>query len=345
MPLTSTSAARARTIAWTAAHTVARTAPPSSPSFAERVRKETGTALSALTIDTLQVNIGLRCNLACHHCHVESSPKRREEMSRSTMNDVLAAAKRAGATTIDVTGGAPELHPHFRSFVRAATEAGLHVLVRSNLTVLRLPGHEDLPRFFAALGLHVVASLPCYLEETVQRQRGRHVYQESIQALQHLNELGYGTDRRLQLDLIFNPGGPSLPPDQADLEKTYRSELERRHGVHFDRLFTIANMPIGRFRRDLEQAGRAASYDRLLESSFNPSTVSGLMCRHQAHVGWDGTLYDCDFNFALGLPARAGAGHVRDFDPTDFLARRIRTRTHCFGCTAGSGSSCKGALT
>lgn len=313
-------------------------------SFAARVRAATNAPLGGLTVDTFQVNIGLRCNLACHHCHVESSPARREEMSEETMDLVLAAARRAGARTLDVTGGAPELHPHFRAFVTAAVAQGLHVIVRSNLTVLLLPDHEDLPELFAQLGVHVVASLPCYLEENVEKQRGRHVYNESITALQRLNALGYGTDERLELDLIYNPGGASLPPAQDALEEAYRRELEQRFGIRFHRLYAIANMPIGRFRRDLEKAGRFVTYDALLRASFNAATLESLMCRHQAHVGWDGTLYDCDFNFALGLPARAPMGHIRDFEPTAFLERGIGTGPHCFGCTAGSGSSCKGSL-
>ncbi len=312
--------------------------------FDDRVRAETGASLGGLTLDTFQVNIGLRCNLACHHCHVESSPARREEMSRETMALVLEAAQRSGAGTLDVTGGAPELHPHFRWFVRAATTQGLHVIVRSNLTVLTLPGMEDVPEVFAELGLHVVASLPCYLEENVEKQRGLHVYHESIAVLQGLNALGYGTDERLQLDLIYNPGGAHLPPDQRDLEVAYRRELAERFGIRFHRLYAIANMPIGRFRRDLEKAGRFETYDHLLRDAFNATTLEGLMCRHQAHVGWDGSLYDCDFNFALNLKAQASAGHIRDFDPATFLVRRIGTGPHCFGCTAGSGSSCKGSL-
>jgi len=313
-------------------------------SFAARVLRETGAPLEALSIDTFQVNIGLRCNLACHHCHVLSSPKRTEEMSLETMRDVLRAADRAKATTLDITGGAPEMHPHFRTFVKDAVAQGLHVIVRSNLTILLLSGYEDLPAFFAEHGVHVIASLPCYLEENVQKQRGLHVYHESIEALQRLDALGYGVDERLQLDLIYTPGGASLPPDQEALEEAYRRELDARFGIRFHKLFTITNMPIGRFQRDLERDGRAATYDALLRTAFNASTVAGLMCRSQAHVGWDGTLFDCDFNFALDLPACGPRVHVRDFDPARFLTRDIRTKAHCFGCTAGSGSSCKGAL-
>jgi len=322
----------------------ASASPVAVDTFAARVLRETGAPLDALAIETFQVNVGLRCNLACHHCHVLSSPRRTEEMSLETMRHVLDAARRAGATTLDITGGAPEMHPHFRWFVKEAVAQGLHVIVRSNLTILLLDGYEDLPAFFAEHGVHVVASLPCYLEENVQKQRGMHVYHESVEALQRLGKLGYGTDERLPLDLIYNPGGANLPPDQAVLEEAYRRELDVRFGIRFHKLFTITNMPIGRFQRDLERDGAAATYDALLRTSFNASTVAGLMCRLQAHVGWDGTLFDCDFNYALHLPASVSHTHVRDFDPATFLARRIRTQAHCFGCTAGAGSSCKGAL-
>jgi len=312
--------------------------------FDRRIREREGKDLEGLTLDTVQVNIGLRCNLACHHCHVLSSPARSEAMSEETFVLVLDAARRAGARILDITGGAPEMHPHFKPFVEAARKQGLHVIVRTNLTILGVPGYEDFPAFFAAQGVHLVASLPCYLEENVEKQRGLHVYRESIDAIQGLNALGYGTDPRLEIDLVYNPGGPTLPPSQEALEDAYRIELDRRFGIRFNRLFTITNMPIGRFQRDLERSGQAEDYERLLEDSFNETTLPGLMCRHQLHVGWDGRLYDCDFNFALGLPANTEATHIRDFDPAAFRGRRVLTGPHCFGCTAGCGSSCKGSL-
>ncbi|MFV1958930.1 MAG: arsenosugar biosynthesis radical SAM (seleno)protein ArsS, partial [Planctomycetota bacterium] len=257
---------------------------------------------------------------------------------------VLDAARRAKAHTLDVTGGAPEMHPHFRSFVSAAVAQGLHVIVRTNLTILGVPGYRDLPAFYAEQGIHLVASLPCYLETNVEKQRGKHVLGHSVDALRRLNEVGYGENPRLELDLVYNPGGASLPPAQDALEDAYRIELDRRFGIRFNRLLTITNMPIGRFQEDLEKAGEAAAYEWLLDASFNPSTIDGLMCRHQVHVGWDGTLYDCDFNFALGLPASGSPGHVRDFNPVAFRQRSVQTGPHCFGCTAGCGSSCKGSL-
>lgn len=321
-----------------------------------RVQEESGEeGLSALSIDTVQVNIGLRCNLACHHCHVQSSPARKEEMSWDTMLLVLDAARRARAQTLDITGGAPEMHPLFRSFVEAGIGQGLHVVVRTNLTIMLQPGYEDLPQFYATHGVHLMASLPCYLETNVDRQRGKHVYRDSITVVERLNAVGYGSDPRLQLDLVYNPGGPSLPPPQEKLEKAYRRELlsHRRPAVHeaanaagirFNRLYTITNMPIGRFLHDLQRDGHAADYLRLLRDSFNTGTLQGLMCRNQLHVGWDGTMYDCDFNCALDLPVRGENTHIRDFDPEMFVRRRIRTGDHCFGCTAGFGSSCKGSL-
>lgn len=299
-----------------------------------------GGELRAHSIRTVQVNIGLTCNLACHHCHVESSPKRTEQMDRNTMAEVLAAADRAGAETIDITGGAPEMNPHFRWFVAESRRRGHRVMVRTNLTILLVEGYTDLPPFFREHRVHLVASLPCYLEKNVDQQRGRRVYVESVEAIRQLNAAGYGTEADLPLDLVYNPLGPSLPPDEETLEADYRRELQQRWGLRFTRLITITNMPIGRFRRDLERDHQAESYDRLLRDSFNAGTIEPLMCRHQVHVSYDGTLHDCDFNYALGL----SCGHIRDFEPGAFAQRRIVTGAHCFGCTAGRGSSCGGAL-
>lgn len=301
--------------------------------------------LRGTSIETVQVNIGLRCNLACHHCHVESSPSRSEEMSPETMRLVLEATQRANARTLDITGGAPEIHPRFRQFVIEARARGLRVMVRTNLTILLEEGYRDLPEFFRDHDVHLVASLPCYLESNVDRQRGRGTYRGSIEAIGVLNRFGYGIEPGLVLDLVYNPLGASLPPPQETLEADYRRELLARFGIHFTRLIAITNLPIGRFLHDLERQKRDQAYRELLREKFNPATLDGLMCRHQLHVGWDGRLFDCDFNFALDLPADAATGrHVRDFDPQTFLRRRITTAGHCFGCTAGSGSSCGGAL-
>lgn len=324
-----------------------RNVPLRSNGFDVRVAQEHlhAASLAPASVRTVQVNIGLRCNLACHHCHVESSPKRREQMDWATMTQVLSAARMAGSEELDLTGGAPEMHPHFCDFVRGGRGMGLRVMVRSNLTILLEPDFEHMPGFFRDQEVHVVASLPCYLETNVDKQRGKGVYAESIEAIRRLNALGYGTDDRLPLDLVYNPGGPKLPPPEEALEADYKRELHERFGIRFTRLYTITNMPIGRFLHDLSRDGRDRDYMQLLRDSFNPATVDGLMCRHQLHVGWDGTLYDCDFNFALGLPVNPPAcGHVSTFDPEAFLHRRIATGEHCFGCTAGCGSSCGGAL-
>ena len=303
-----------------------------------------GQPLHGLSIETVQVNIGLKCNLACHHCHVESSPKREEQMDWPTMIHVLDAGQRAGASTIDITGGAPEMHPHFRAFVNEALARGFHVMVRTNLTIMLHAGYEDMPRFFAERGVHLVASLPCYLPNNVDKQRGRHVYRDSIEVIQRLNAVGYGREGGPVLDLVYNPLGPSLPPDQAKLEQAYREALDREYGIHFTSLYAITNIAIGRFLHDLERDGKAVAYQQLLRDAFNPGTLDGLMCRHQLHVGWDGAMYDCDFNFALNLPVTGAARHVRDFEPGSFRGRRIATGEHCFACTAGAGSSCGGAL-
>jgi radical SAM/Cys-rich protein len=318
---------------------------PGPNDFDRRIAESEGNPLHGLTINTVQVNIGLRCNLACHHCHVESGPTRLEEMTWQTMTEVLNAARGAGAATLDVTGGAPEMHPDFRRFVAEARQARLNVIVRTNLTILLEDGYADLPAFFREHQVRLIASLPCYLEENVDKQRGRGVYRDSIEAIRRLNAIGYGMHPDLPLDLVYNPGGPTLPPRQDRLEADYHRELADRFGIRFTRLLTIANMPIGRFLHDLARQGRDQAYINLLRDNFNAATLAGLMCRHQLHVGWDGTLYDCDFNFALGLPVNdPGCRHIRDFDPARFRSRLVATGHHCYGCTAGSGSSCGGAI-
>ncbi len=316
------------------------------PSFHRAVVDATGGPLSAASIETVQVNIGLACNLACLHCHVESGPKRTEAMSRETMAAVLAAVEATGASVVDVTGGAPEMHPDFRWFVEAALALGVRVMVRTNLTILLEPGYTDLPAWFAARHVHLVASLPCYTQANVDAQRGRGTFEGSIAALKALNAAGYGLRPDLPLDLVYNPGGTGLPGPQAALEADYRRRLADDWAIAFTRLLTITNMPIGRFARDLDRADRLSGYVERLAEAFNPATVDGLMCRHQLHVAWDGSLYDCDFNYAIGLGVEPTAGgHIREFSAERFLARRVATGPHCFGCTAGAGSSCGGALT
>ncbi|MFQ5491609.1 MAG: arsenosugar biosynthesis radical SAM (seleno)protein ArsS [Phycisphaerae bacterium] len=315
--------------------------------FVSRIAEHTGQEglYAAPVLQTLQVNIGLKCDLACAHCHVVSSPRRTEAMTWQTMQQVISAARKIRPCTIDITGGAPELNPNFRRFVTALAADHFEVLVRTNLTVFFEPGMDDIPEFYRDHQVTLVASLPCYLEENVDAQRGDGVYEKSTRALRRLNELGYGIDPALKLDLIYNPAGPQLPPDQGELFEAYTRELADRFGIRFTRLLTITNMPIGRFLGDLRQAGHGEAYERLLESSFNSGTIESLMCRHQVSVRWDGTLFDCDFNLALKMPLGNGApAHIADFEPALLAGRRVATGDHCFGCTAGAGSSCGGAL-
>ncbi len=318
---------------------------PTINTFDEQVMAATGDHLHCTDISTVQVNVGLKCNLQCVHCHVVSSPVRKEMMSWDTMEHVIGVARSIRCRLVDITGGAPELHPDLRRFINGLGESAIPVMVRTNLTVLLEPGVETMPEFFREHRVHVVASLPCYLESNVDRQRGEGVFKGSIEAIRRLNGLGYGTDPALPLTLVYNPVGPHLPPDQAGLEADYRRELGERFGIVFTKLITIANMPIGRYVSVLKKEKMLEGYVRLLRESFNPATLEHLMCRHQINVDWNGTIYDCDFNLALKLPVDHGAPvHIRDFDPARHARRRIKTGTHCFGCTAGSGSSCGGAL-
>ena len=313
--------------------------------FEKQIAGINGDGLHSLRIDVLQVNLGLRCNQQCTHCHLEASPQRREMMEWPTMQLVLGAAKSVHCKLVDLTGGSPELNPNFRRFVTALRQEGCSVQVRTNLTVLLESGMEELPEFLREHQIRLVASMPCYLEENVCAQRGKGVYEKSIAAIKRLNSLGYGSNPELPLNLVYNPGGPFLPPPQFALEEDYRRELERRFGITFTRLLTITNMPLGRFQKELNRQSQEQNYLQLLRTSFNPQTLLGLMCRHQLSVGWDGTLYDCDFNLALSLPVNHGApDHIQSFRPEDLRMRRIVTGEHCFACTAGSGSSCGGAL-
>ncbi|MBY0402200.1 radical SAM/Cys-rich domain protein, partial [Myxococcota bacterium] len=326
-------------------------------------------------ITTLQVNIGLRCNLACHHCHVESGPMRTERLDERGVDRVLELlARHPGIETLDITGGAPELHPNFRDLVRGARALGRQVIDRCNLTILEEPGQEDTAAFLANEGVDIVASLPCYGPENVDAQRGRGVFEGSIRALKALNALGYGrgegrADAReeacaeardgvssagrdgrdaaspLRLDLVYNPVGAFLPPDQRELEAEYRERLAADFGIVFDRLFTLTNMPIQRFAHALARDGEYEAYMDLLVGQFDAANVAGVMCRSLVSVAHDGTLYDCDFNQALGLRPPGPRRTIFDVDSLDALAgEAIATASHCFGCTAGAGSSCGGAL-
>ncbi len=304
-----------------------------------------GVPLACQDVETLQVNVGFLCNQRCVHCHLRAGPERTEQMSAEIADEVLRALGRLGSPTLDITGGAPELNGEFLRLVRGGREAGCRVIVRTNLTVLGGPERRAMAASLADHQAAIVASMPCYREANVERQRGRGVYGRSIEALQGLNSLGYGRDPALELDLVYNSAGAFLPPPQEGLEQDYREHLREEHGIEFNALFAMANMPIGRFAEGLEGAGELEQYVDLLRRSFNPETVPSLMCRHQVSVGFDGTLYDCDFNLALGLSAYLGGrGRVRDIEPGNVVGRTIVTGEHCFGCTAGAGSSCKGVL-
>lgn len=302
--------------------------------------------LRAAGVQVLQVNVGKLCNQTCRHCHVDAGPERREVMSRETMQLCLDVLRRTDIPTLDVTGGAPEMNPHFRWLVGQADSLGRQVIDRCNLTILLAPGFEDLPAFLARRRVEVVASLPCYLPENTDRQRGDGVFEKSIKALRRLNEVGYGcAGGGLVLTLVYNPVGSSLPPSQAALEDTYRRELFTRYGVVFTRLFTITNMPISRFLDDLNRNGQYDAYMEKLVAAYNPAAAAGVMCRTTLSVGWDGRLYDCDFNQMLDLGLTPGLPrHIRDLDATLLADRPIVTGQHCYGCTAGGGSGCQGAV-
>ncbi len=298
-------------------------------------------------LETLQVNLGYRCNLSCVHCHVNAGPKRKEMMNRETVDQVLAFLKYRGIRTLDLTGGAPELNPHFRSLVRGARQSGVQVIDRCNLTILFEPGQTDLALFLANQRVEIVASLPCYLEDNVDRQRGKGVFDRSLRALRLLNRLGYGRDGSgLVLNLVFNPQGPMLPPPQKELESAYKAHLQHHYGIVFNRLFTIVNMPIQRFGRALDRTGQLAPYLQLLRDHHRPDNMDSLMCRTTLSVDWQGTVYDCDFNQMLGLPFGGSPidTHLSELTGFDFKGKPVTVRSHCYGCTAGQGSSCGGAL-
>jgi radical SAM/Cys-rich protein len=298
---------------------------------------------------TLQVNLGKRCNQACHHCHVDAGPKRTEVMASVTAQRVLDLLVQSHSVTeLDITGGAPELNPNFCWLVEQARALRYEVMVRCNLTVLFEAGMEKLPEFYRRHQVHLVCSLPCYSRENVDQQRGSGVFAKSIRALQQLNRLGYGSE--LKLDLVYNPVGPSLPPAQEELQGRYRDCLGRDFGIVFNRLLTITNMPINRFASQLNHWGKFAEYMGLLVNHFNPATVEALMCRSLVSIGWDGRLYDCDFNQMLDMPILEIAGRrpltIWQLDDLGVLSHyAIATGAHCFGCTAGAGSSCGGVLT
>jgi len=304
-------------------------------------------ALTRGRLETLQVNLGYRCNQSCLHCHVNAGPKRTEEMSGAVIDSVLAFIERRRIATLDITGGAPELNAHFRRLVTAARARGVKVMDRCNLTILEQPGQEDLAEFLAREQVEVVASMPCYLEANVERQRGKGVFDGSIRGLRRLNALGYGRDPNLVLNLVYNPQGPALPPAQAALEADYKRVLGERYGIVFDKLFVLANMPIQRFGASLLGKGDFDGYLQLLQDAHLDANLAGVMCRSLISVDWRGFIYDCDFNQMLELPLQRGARErlrLADLIDEDLAGNPIRVAGHCYGCTAGQGSSCGGAL-
>jgi len=304
-------------------------------------------AIGRATLDTLQVNVGYRCNQSCFHCHVNASPNRTEELSAEVADLVLDFVERRRIATLDITGGAPELNANFRRLVTGARALGIKVMDRCNLTILEQPGQEDLAEFLSDHQVEVVASMPCYLQDNVERQRGKGVFDGSIHGLQKLNALGFGRDPALTLNLVYNPQGPSLPPPQASLEADYKRVLGERYGIVFNKLFVLANMPIQRFGSALITKGDFNGYIDLLRDAHLDANLDGVMCRNLISVDWRGFVYDCDFNQMLDLPLTLGQRarlHLSDLLNVDVAGNPIRTAGHCYGCTAGRGSSCGGAL-
>lgn len=311
--------------------------------FEQRIIDSTQQPLHCLDLSTIQINLGFICNQTCEHCHVDASPTRTEQMSWQTMQHILAVTANLPRVFIDITGGAPELHPHIEKFLRGLVKQQHRIQLRTNLTILLDPCYKHFPPLCKEFGIELVASLPCYLEEDVRLQRGKGVFEKSIEALQLLNKIGYGTSLDYPLTLVFNPLEPVLPPEQKTLENDYRKYLADHYGIQFTRLITLTNMPLGRFLNVLQE--KKPHYMKLLKDSFNPETIPSLMCRHQINIAWDGTLYDCDFNLAAGLPVTSKVPrHIQQFDHSVLSRRKIVTADHCFGCTAGHGSSCGGAL-
>lgn len=315
-------------------------------SFDSALRGQALFPLYATGVEVLQINLGKLCNQACRHCHVDAGPERREIMSRETVAACLDVLARTEIPTVDITGGAPEMNPHFRWLVEESRRLGKQVIDRCNLTILLAPGFDDLVDFLAMNQVEVIASLPCYLETNTDQQRGTGVFAKSVEALRRLNAAGYGrSDGPLTLTLVYNPLGPSLPPPQDKLEATYKRELQTRYGIVFNRLFTITNMPISRFLDDLLQTGQYDDYMRTLIDAYNPLAAERVMCRTTLSVDWEGRLHDCDFNQMLDLGLDDGLPrNIRDFNLDKLTTRRILTGNHCFGCTAGAGSTCQGAV-
>ena len=316
------------------------------PTFQSAMMNHGMSSLQSGQLTSLQINVGKLCNQTCRHCHVDAGPDRRELMTKDNFLHCLRLLTESNIQTVDITGGAPEMNPLFEWFVKEVRQLGRHVIDRCNLTILTAAGFTHLPQFLADHQVEVIASLPCYLEENCDAQRGEGVFQKSISALRLLNGLGYGRDNsELKLSLVYNPVGPSLPPNQQKLEQSYRDQLRQRFGIEFNHLYTITNMPISRFLDDLLLSKRYEEYMTLLVNSFNRDSVSNLMCRSTISVDWQGNLYDCDFNQMLELPLQESLPrHIRDVQISDLENRSITVGRHCYGCTAGAGSSCTGSL-
>jgi len=320
--------------------------PNGFPPFEEKLRSAGLSPLAATGVTVFQINVGKLCNQTCHHCHVDAGPDRKEIMTRETAEQCIRALAQTQIPTVDITGGAPELNPNFRWLVEQARALGRHVIDRCNLTVLLLAAQADLAEFLAQHNVEVIASLPYYRAAQTDAQRGLGVFDKSIEALHKLNQLGYGREGTgLALNLIYNPVGAFLPPKQEAIEAQFKRELERQHGIVFNHLYTITNMPISRFLEFLLQTGNYEGYMERLVNAFNPAAAAGVMCRYTLSIGWDGTLYDCDFNQMLELPIGFGAPqHIRDFDASVLDRRPIVTSNHCYGCAAGAGSTCAGSI-
>ncbi|MEJ6736117.1 MAG: arsenosugar biosynthesis radical SAM protein ArsS [Flavobacteriales bacterium] len=313
--------------------------------FSEKLRGINLFPLKPTAIEILQINLGKLCNQVCEHCHVDAGPDRKEIMIKDVLLQCLEAAKTPTIHTVDLTGGAPEMNPDFRWFVSEMSQLGKKVIVRSNLTILTYKKYLDIPQFYADNKVTVVSSMPCYSKDNVDKQRGDGVFERSIQALQRLNEVGYGKEGSgLELDLVFNPGGASLPPEQIALELDYKRELKVLFNIEFNSLYTITNLPISRFLGFLIKEGKYEEYMNKLIESFNPSAAESVMCRNTVSVGWDGKLFDCDFNQMLELGVASKSQHISNFDSEELKNRNIILGQHCYGCAAGSGSSCQGSL-
>jgi radical SAM/Cys-rich protein len=316
-------------------------------SFENKLKTLNQFPLKPAELEILQINVGYMCNLTCEHCHVDAGPDRKEIMTRETMEQCLKAIDNSTVNTVDLTGGAPEMNPHFQWFVEELSQRNIKVIVRSNLTILvSNKKYKTYPEFFKKHKVQVVASLPCYTKENTDKQRGDGTFNDSIKALLILNEIGYGKEETgLELHLVFNPGGPSLPPDQKSLESDYKRILKADFNIDFNNLYTITNLPISRFLDYLLVIGKYDSYMEKLVNAFNPSAVDGVMCKNTISVSWDGEMYDCDFNQMLELKIDQKAPqHISDFDNKSLAERNIVLNQHCYGCTAGAGSSCQGSI-